>query len=190
MVKYSIPRSSHFFLSLSLSSSLSFLTHHSLSTHPVGMSYTPLDIPLSAKQPFTDYSRWRLECTDDGDHIWHYLHDDQQCADWPQSDIDKYWLGLPLDAPPLPKPTDALEAARNGYSFYKRLQAHDGHWPGEYGGPMFLLPGLVIGSYVVGMEFTLEERLEMIRYLLNRAHPEDGGWGMYVHTHTHTHPYL
>lgn len=43
---------------------------------------------------------------------------------------------------------------------------------------MFLLPGLVIGSYVSGMTFTREERLEMIRYLLNRANPEDGGWGM------------
>jgi len=43
---------------------------------------------------------------------------------------------------------------------------------------MFLLPGLVIGSYVSGMGFKEEERLEMIRYLMNRAHPEDGGWGM------------
>lgn len=44
---------------------------------------------------------------------------------------------------------------------------------------MFLLPGLVIGSYVTGMPFKHEERLEMIRYLLNMA-KEDGGWGMYV----------
>jgi hypothetical protein len=45
---------------------------------------------------------------------------------------------------------------------------------------MFLLPGLVIGSYVTGMGFKEEERLEMIRYLMNRANHEDGGWGMYV----------
>ena len=45
---------------------------------------------------------------------------------------------------------------------------------------MFLLPGFVIGSYVTNMSFTLQERLEMIRYLMNRAHPEDGGWGMWV----------
>jgi lanosterol synthase len=43
---------------------------------------------------------------------------------------------------------------------------------------MFLLPGLVIGSYVTGMGFKKEERLEMIRYLMNRANQEDGGWGM------------
>ena len=45
---------------------------------------------------------------------------------------------------------------------------------------MFVLPGLVIGSYAVRMSFLDEERLEMIRYLFNRAHPDDGGWGMYV----------
>jgi lanosterol synthase len=45
---------------------------------------------------------------------------------------------------------------------------------------MFLLPGLVIGSYVTGMSFLEEERLEMIRYLFNHAHPDDGGWGLYV----------
>ena len=27
--------------------------------------------------------------------------------------------------------------------FYSTLQAEDGHWAGDYGGPMFLLPGLV-----------------------------------------------
>ena len=43
---------------------------------------------------------------------------------------------------------------------------------------MFLLPGLVIGSYVTGMGFKEEERFEMIRYLMNRANHEDGGWGM------------
>lgn len=27
---------------------------------------------------------------------------------------------------------------------YSTLQADDGFWPGDYGGPLFLLPGLVI----------------------------------------------
>jgi lanosterol synthase len=45
---------------------------------------------------------------------------------------------------------------------------------------MFLLHGLVIGSYAARMTFLDEERLEMIRYLFNRAHPDDGGWGLYV----------
>jgi lanosterol synthase len=52
---------------------------------------------------------------------------------------------------------------------------------------MFLLPGLVIGSYVARMSFLDEERLEMIRYLFNRAHPDDGGWGLYVLSSMSTH---
>lgn len=44
---------------------------------------------------------------------------------------------------------------------------------------MFLLPGVVIGSYISNMGFTVQERLEMIRYLMNKAN-EDGGWGLYV----------
>lgn len=82
--------------------------------------------------------------------------------------------------PELEPAKDPLSAARNGYTFYKHIQSHDGHWAGEYGGPMFLMPGLVIGSYVTGMDFLEQEKLEMIRYLFNRAHPGDGGWGMYA----------
>ncbi len=51
---------------------------------------------------------------------------------------------------------------------------------------MFLLPNLVISSYVTGMSFLDEERLEMIRYLFNRAHPDDGGWGLYVLSHANS----
>lgn len=73
-----------------------------------------------------------------------------------------------------------MEAAKNGYDFYKLLQAPDGHWLGEHSGPHFLLPGYVIGSYVTGAPITEGERLEIIRYLFLRAHPEDGGWGIHV----------
>ncbi|VDC00966.1 unnamed protein product [Peniophora sp. CBMAI 1063] len=139
----------------------------------------PLDIPEDASKPWTDYSRWRMQDTRDGAHIWEYLRTDEQVQAWPQTDADKYWTGQALNLPSLPKARTPLDAARNGYDFYKHLQANDGHWAGEYGGPMFLVPGLVIGSYVSGMSFKDEERLEMIRYLFNHAN-EDGGWGLHI----------
>lgn len=85
---------------------------------------------------------------------------------------------------------DPLSAARKGFKFLKALQAPDGHWVGEYGGPMFLIPGLVIGSYVADMPFEEEEKTELIRYLLNLAHPEDGGWGLSVSPVKTCSPYL
>ena len=41
-------------------------------------------------------------------------------------------------------------AARRGMSFYETLQCEDGHWAGDYGGPMFLMPGLITVWYVTG----------------------------------------
>ena len=45
-------------------------------------------------------------------------------------------------APNLYKPQNVKEAARNGMTFYSKLQAEDGHWTGDYGGPLFLMAGI------------------------------------------------
>lgn len=44
-------------------------------------------------------------------------------------------------APNLSKPQNVREATRNGMIFYSKLQAEDGHWTGDYGGPLFLMAG-------------------------------------------------
>jgi len=88
------------------------------------------------------------------------------------------FLCLQKHLPHLPLATNAQQAAQNGYTFFKNLQSHDGHWPSQYGGPMILIPGFVIGSYITKMNFKEVERLEMIRYIMNRAHLADGGWGL------------
>ncbi|KAF7010231.1 hypothetical protein CFC21_024672 [Triticum aestivum] len=62
------------------------------------------------------------------------------------------------------------------------LQAHDGHWPGDYGGPMFLMPGLIITLYVTGALNTVlssEHQIEIRRYLYNHQNG-DGGWGLHI----------
>lgn len=40
-----------------------------------------------------------------------------------------------------PAARTAVDTALKGMSFYSHLQAEDGHWAGDYGGPLFLLPG-------------------------------------------------
>lgn len=49
---------------------------------------------------------------------------------------------------------------------------------------MFLIPCLVIAMYISETPMPEPWRIEIIRYLITRAHPVDGGWG--VHTHQYS----
>mmetsp|Transcript_17856 Transcript_17856/g.26188 ORF Transcript_17856/g.26188 Transcript_17856/m.26188 type:complete len:82 (-) Transcript_17856:2064-2309(-) len=40
------------------------------------------------------------------------------------------------------------EATRKAVHFYSMLQTNDGHWGGDYGGPHFLIPGIIIAWYI------------------------------------------
>ena len=72
-----------------------------------------------------------------------------------------------------------FQAAYKGIHFYKNLQSNEGHWPGDYGGPMFLLPGLVIASYVTETPFPMAHQALMKQYFLNHQN-DDGGWGLHL----------
>lgn len=73
----------------------------------------------------------------------------------------------------------AMKAAVKGMHYYSHLQAADGHWPGDYGGPMFLMPGMVIVHHITGVPIGEERSKEMIRYLFSHQHA-DGGWGIHI----------
>ncbi|KAM3862156.1 lanosterol synthase-like [Diretmus argenteus] len=63
--------------------------------------------------------------------------------------------------------------------FYSHLQAEDGHWAGDYGGPLFLLPGLLITCHVAKIPLAEAWKKEMVRYLRSVQLP-DGGWGLHI----------
>uniref|UniRef100_A0A8D2LCA2 Terpene cyclase/mutase family member n=1 Tax=Varanus komodoensis TaxID=61221 RepID=A0A8D2LCA2_VARKO len=63
--------------------------------------------------------------------------------------------------------------------FYSGLQAEDGHWTGDYGGPLFLLPGLLITCHVAKIQLPEASKKEMERYLRS-VQLEDGGWGLHI----------
>ncbi|CAF0846619.1 unnamed protein product [Adineta steineri] len=75
--------------------------------------------------------------------------------------------------------SSVVKSVLNGIDYYSSLQVDDGHWPGDYGGPMFLLPGAIITSYITKFEFSQEEKNEMIKYLFNHQ-LSNGGWGTHI----------
>ncbi|KAL8277972.1 hypothetical protein RQP46_009604 [Phenoliferia psychrophenolica] len=153
--------------------------------------------PLGA----TDPSRWRLDSADAGRHVWHYARDaddpdatafeplwgddPRRVREQEQSVEAKHALGLPIPVVQgLSDPAgDPWQAAKKGFEFYKRLQSPDGHWSGEYGGPLFLQGGLFIALYVTKTPIPNEWKIETARYLANiqrRGGDGDEGWGIHI----------
>jgi lanosterol synthase len=66
-----------------------------------------------------------------------------------------------------------------GMHYFSQLQSEEGHWAGDYGGPLFLLPGLLIASYISETPFPKPHQEMMKIYLFNHQHT-DGGWGMHI----------
>ncbi|CCE22463.1 terpene cyclase/mutase family protein [Methylotuvimicrobium alcaliphilum] len=72
-----------------------------------------------------------------------------------------------------------IDSLVKGINYFSYLQCEDGHWPGDYGGPLFLLPGLLIASYISGTPFPKAHREMMKLYIFNHQNP-DAGWGMHI----------
>ncbi|MCS6934973.1 MAG: terpene cyclase/mutase family protein [Chitinophagales bacterium] len=108
-------------------------------------------------------------------------------------ELDAYLGRFSFDRKQCPNATDALYrslAAGNfipsgqtplerGWEHFSAVQTEGGHWPGDYGGPMFLLPGLVIAAYVTRSPFSPAEQHLIKRYMLNHQQ-DDGGWGLHI----------
>lgn len=66
-----------------------------------------------------------------------------------------------------------------GFKFYNLLQNHEGNWPGDYGGPLFLLPGMVIVSHLTHHSIPTPYAVLCKQYMFNMQNP-DGGWGLHI----------
>jgi len=72
-----------------------------------------------------------------------------------------------------------IDSILKGIGYFSQLQSDEGHWAGDYGGPLFLLPGLLIASYLSDTPFPKPHQAMMQVYLFNHQH-DDGGWGMHI----------
>ncbi|XP_059823406.1 lanosterol synthase isoform X2 [Hypanus sabinus] len=130
-------------------------------------------------EPATDLTQWRLSNVE-GRQTWSYV-DYREAESRPQTLLERHSLGLDSSkyACDLGHAGSPQEAALHGVQFYAKLQAEDGHWAGDYGGPLFLLPGLLITCHVAKIPLSDFQRKEMVRYLRSVQLP-DGGWGLHV----------
>ncbi|XP_029937514.1 lanosterol synthase [Myripristis murdjan] len=130
-------------------------------------------------EPATDLTRWRLTNVE-GRQTWRYVKD-QDSPDREQTMLEAHSLGLDTSRymPGSPAAHTAVDAALKAMHFYSHLQAEDGHWAGDYGGPLFLLPGLLITCHVANIPLDAAWKKEMVRYLRSVQLP-DGGWGLHI----------
>ncbi|EMS58951.1 hypothetical protein TRIUR3_34848 [Triticum urartu] len=88
---------------------------------------------------------WRLRIAEGGDDPWLRTTNGYLGRQFAKANP----LELDLPAVKLEEHEDVTEEVvsttlKRAISRLSTLQAHDGHWPGDYGGPMFLMPGLVL----------------------------------------------
>lgn len=138
----------------------------------------------------TDLKRWRLNTDELGKQNWVYL--DEPAAKRRKADFfTKCQLGFEKDvqkeaiAKTIQPVKSAHDAAYNSFAFLSQMQDESsGIFPCQYGGPMFMLIGYVVAKYFCNVPFSEPERIEIARYIVNRAHPVDGGWGLHTYDKT------
>jgi lanosterol synthase len=89
-----------------------------------------------------------------------------------------------FDLNTLPKnASKELLANIKGLNYFSYLQCDEGHFPNDYGGPMFLLPGLVITSYISKTYIQEPFKTLIAQYMRNQVN-SDGGWGLHIEGHS------
>ena len=78
-----------------------------------------------------------------------------------------------------PQYQPCIDGLIKGIQHYSSLQSDDGHWAGDYGGPLFLLPGLIITAYITDTPLPAPHQELIKLYFLNHQR-EDGGWGLHI----------
>ncbi|GAX17250.1 cycloartenol synthase [Fistulifera solaris] len=105
-------------------------------------------------------------------------------ADIPyRAQLIREYLAAGNSPPSLKKEPQSVQAAlRKAVHYYSMLQRDDGHWGGDYGGPHFLMPGLVVAWYIMGKPKSMldDESIELMKHYIRCHQQSDGGWGTHL----------
>lgn len=129
-----------------------------------------------------DAGLWKLD-VDEGRQVWRFIAKEEalklnravenhMLLKKHSDPLDKYENPYPLFGTP-------AESCKKAIEYFASIQTDDGHWAGDYGGPHFLLPGLVITAYITGVKLKAPHVREILRYVHGEQH-EDGGWGLHI----------
>ncbi len=83
----------------------------------------------------------------------------------------------------IPPLSDLETSLSQGVSWLAQTQDSDGSWPGNYGGPMFLLPLYVLTCRIIEEPLDDATTEKMATYILAQQR-EDGGFGLHVEGHS------
>ncbi|CAB9530108.1 Cycloartenol Synthase [Seminavis robusta] len=80
------------------------------------------------------------------------------------------------------KQKSVKEALHKAAHFYSMLQMDDGHWGGDYAGPHFLMPGLIVVWYIMGKPTLMmdEQAQQLMKHYILVHQQSDGGWGTHI----------
>lgn len=66
-----------------------------------------------------------------------------------------------------------------GFRYLESIQDENGGWHGDYGGPLFLIPGYVFAHYCTNTPLAPKTQKGLIRYI-ESVQNEDGGFGLHI----------
>ncbi|OBA26575.1 terpene synthase [Hanseniaspora valbyensis NRRL Y-1626] len=137
--------------------------------------------------PKPDPKRWRLVTNKLGQEFWEY--EENPNIEVEQQPIVKHLLKsnsiishLPNDRFDYSSDINSTEESlQRGATFLTSIlqDENSGTFPCQYKGPMFMTIGYIVSMYVAKIEIPEHTKQELIRYIVNTAHPVDGGWGLH-----------
>ena len=92
-------------------------------------------------------------------------------------------FSTPIEIPVQYQSSDLLantyKQVKKGINYYEQLITPNHFITGDYGGPMFLLPGLIIVSHITDSPLPISFQKAIIAYIRNQQNP-NGGWGLHI----------